>query len=99
MFLFYKVDILRNDFKKRFNLNDNYFDIVFIYFFLLGMNFVIFELIDGVILIFFLIVIFGVILLKEGVGVIMCCLVCVGIGNCVGIFYDFFLFICKLYLF
>lgn len=35
MLFSYKVDIPRNDFKKRFYLNDNYFDIVSIYFFLI----------------------------------------------------------------
>lgn len=96
MLFSYKVDIPRNDFKKRFNLNDNYFDI---YFFLLGMNSVTFELIDGAILTSPSIATSGVISSKEGVGVITCCLACAGTGNCAGIFYDSSLSICKPYSF
>lgn len=99
MLFSYKVDIPRNDFKKRFYLNDNYFDIVSIYFFLLGMNSVTFELIDGAILTSPSIATSGVISSKEGVGVITCCLACAGTGNCAGIFYDSSLSICKPYSF
>lgn len=99
MLFSYKVDIPRNDFKKRFNLNDNYFDIVSIYFFLLGMNSVTFELIDGAILTSPSIATSGVISSKEGVGVITCCLACAGTGNCAGIFYDSSLSMCKPYSF
>lgn len=101
MLFSYKVDIPRNDFKKRFNLNDNYFDIVSIYFFLLhvGMNSVTFELIDGAILTSPSIATSGVISSKEGVGVITCCLACAGTGNCAGILYDSSLSICKPYSF
>lgn len=95
MLFSYKVDIPRNDFKKRFYLNDNYFDIVSIHLFLLGMNSVTFELIDGAILTSPSIATSGVISSKEGVGVITCCLACA--GNCAGIFYDSSLSICKPY--
>lgn len=99
MLFSYKVDIPRNDFKKRFYLNDNYFDIVSIYFFLLGMNSVTFELVDGAILTSPSIATSGVISSKEGVGVITCCLACAGTGNCAGILYDSSLSICKPYSF
>lgn len=99
MLFSYKVDIPRNDFKKRFYLNDNYFDIVSIYFFLSGMNSVTFELIDGAILTSPSIATSGVISSKGGVGVITCCLACAGTGNCAGILYDSSLSICKPYSF
>lgn len=82
-----------------FYVYDYYYSYIVSIFFSLDMNSVTFELIDGAILMSPSIATPGVISLKEGVGVITCCMECAGRGNCAGIFYDSTLSICKPYSF